>query len=156
MNILELHLTEKQQKLLKLLLEESKPIHVFTVEETQHRIAKELGITRQALNVHLRKLREAGLIRTGRGFIDLTERALKILNIKSADVFVLIKVHPTYREKVYFEIKKLPAIKLYRVTGEIDLIAVINQSNLNDFLRKISRIEGVRETITHVVIEVLK
>lgn len=149
-------LTEKQLQLLKLLLDRSRAIQVFTVEETQNKLAKELGITRQALNVHLRRLREEGYIRTGRGFIDLTEKALELLGIRTADVFVLVKIEPKLRSHAYSKIKALPVEKIYRVTGEIDLIAVVNQAKLDEFLRRISRIDGVKETITHVVIEVLK
>ncbi|HDD63571.1 MAG: AsnC family transcriptional regulator [Thermoprotei archaeon] len=149
-------LTDKQLQLLKLLLKKSKSMQIFTVTETQNELAKELGITRQALNVHLRKLRENGLIRTGRGFIDLTEKALEALGVKSADVFVLVRVEPRMRNHAYARIKALPVEKIYRVTGEIDLIIVVNQAHLDEFLRKISRIEGVEETVTHVVIESIK
>ena len=84
-----IRLTEKQLQLLKLLLSKSTPMQVFTVQETQNELARELGVTRQALNVHLRRLREEGLVRTGRGFIDLTEKALEVIGVKAADVFVL-------------------------------------------------------------------
>jgi len=151
-----LQLTEKQMQLLKLLFRKSQPLHVFSVRETQSELAHELGITRQALNIHLRKLREEGLIRTGRGFIDLTEKALELLGVKTAEVFVLVKVSPRERSQAYAKIRSLAVEKLYRVTGDVDLVAVVNQSKLNEFLRKLSHIEGVLETDTHVVIETLK
>jgi len=151
-----LHLTEKQMQLLKLLFRKSQPVHVFTIRETQSELARELGITRQALNIHLRRLREEGLIRTGRGFIDLTEKALELLGVKTAEVFVLVRIEPKARTQAYAKIKNLSAEKVYRVTGNVDIIAVVNQSKLDDFLKKVSRIEGVRETNTHVVIETLK
>jgi len=150
-------LTEKQLTILKYLLENSQGMEIFIVNKSQSELAKELGITRQALNVHLRKLREEGLIKTGRGFIMLTEKALEILGMRSAEVFVLVKVEPRARNQTYTRIvKTLPVEKVYRVTGEIDLIVVVNQSKLDEFLKQISRIEGVKETVTHVVIETLK
>ncbi|RLE95047.1 MAG: AsnC family transcriptional regulator [Thermoprotei archaeon] len=150
-------LTEKQLTILKYLLENSQGMEIFIVNKSQSELAKELGITRQALNVHLRKLREEGLIKTGRGFIMLTEKALEILGMRSAEVFVLVKVEPRARNQTYARIvKTLPVEKVYRVTGEIDLIVVVNQSKLDEFLKQISRIEGVKETVTHVVIETLK
>lgn len=149
-------LTEKQLQLLKLLLSKSTPMQVFTVQETQNELARELGITRQALNVHLRRLREEGLVRTGRGFIDLTEKALEVIGVKAADVFVLIKVEPRLRNQVYSKIKSLPVEKVYRVTGDIDLIVLVNQAKLDEFLREVSKLDGVKETITHVVIEAIK
>jgi len=151
-----IRLTEKQLQLLKLLLSKSVPMQVFTVQETQNELARELGVTRQALNVHLRRLREEGLVRTGRGFIDLTEKALEVIGVKAADVFVLIKVEPRLRSQAYMKIKSLPVEKIYRVTGDIDLIVLVNQAKLDEFLREASKIEGVKETITHVVIESLK
>ncbi len=149
-------LTEKQLRLLNMLFNMSKALRVYTVEKSQDTLAKELGITRQALNIHLRRLKEEGLIRTGRGFIDLTEKALKVLKAEATSAFVLIRVEPKFRQEVYKKVLKLPAEKIYRVTGEIDLIAIVGQSRLDSFLKELSAIEGVRETSAHIVIEALK
>ncbi|MEM4669849.1 MAG: winged helix-turn-helix transcriptional regulator, partial [Thermofilum sp.] len=65
-------LTEKQMELLRFLFNRSKPLRVHTVELSQRKISSELGISRQALNIHLRRLRELKFVRTGRGFIDVT------------------------------------------------------------------------------------
>lgn len=138
------------------LYKSSRSVNVLTVAKSQSKLARELGITRQALSIHLRKFKEAGLIRTGRGFIDLTEKALKVLKIRSADAFVFIKIQPQLRQVAYERIKKLPADKLYRVTGEIDLIAIVDQSMLDSFLRSVSKVEGVMSTSAHIVIESLK
>jgi DNA-binding MarR family transcriptional regulator len=81
-------LTDRQLQLLKLLYNISNSTKVFTVKRTQGELARELNLTRQALNVHLRRLREENLIRTGRGFIDLTERALQILGVGVSEAFV--------------------------------------------------------------------
>ncbi len=149
-------LTEKQLRLLHMLFNMSRAMRVYTVEKSQEALAKELGITRQALNIHLRRLKEEGLIRTGRGFIDLTEKAVRVLKAQTSSALVLIKVEPKLRQQAYKKIVKLPIEKLYRVTGEIDLVAIVDQSKLDQFLREISSIEGVKETSAHVVIEVLK
>ena len=74
-------LTSKQIELLKKFYKEGKTIEVRTVKKTQDEIASELGITRQALAIHLKSLKELGFIRTGRGFVDLTEKALKLLSL---------------------------------------------------------------------------
>jgi len=150
-------LTERQRFLLMKLYESSKSMNVYTVTKSQSELARELGITRQALSIHLRKFKEEGLIRTGRGFIDLTEKALKALQIRSADAFVFIKVQPQLRNEAYRKISKLQAInKLFRVTGDIDLIAVVDQSTLDKFLKDVSKVEGVVLTSAHIVIEPLK
>ncbi|RLF23995.1 MAG: AsnC family transcriptional regulator [Thermoprotei archaeon] len=156
MGYYEKQFTERQLRVLRMLYDRSKSMRVYTVEKSQSELAKELGITRQALSLHLRRLREEGLIRTGRGFIDLTEKALKVLGVQTQEAFVLIKVEPKLRDEAYRKIKGLPVSKLYRVTGEIDVIAVVDQAHLDEFLRKVSKIEGVERTSTHIVVQVLK
>ncbi len=123
------------------------------MERTQTEIAKRLGVTRQALNVHLRRLKELGYIRTGRGFVDLTDKALEALGLVTAEAFVAVRIEPKARNKAYSKIRSLPVERVYRVTGDIDLMVVVNQAMLDDILKQIARIEGVKETTTYVVIE---
>ncbi len=149
-------LTEKQIELLKYLFKKSKPLRVFTVTETQNRIAKDLGISRQALNAHLKKLRELGFLRTGRGFIDLTDKSLQILGKQSGEAIITLKIEPTKRLQIYSALRDLPVEKVYRVTGEIDVIVHVSQSILDDILNRINMLDGVRETRTYVVIETIK
>ncbi|MCQ5340883.1 MAG: helix-turn-helix domain-containing protein [Candidatus Methanomethylicia archaeon] len=151
-----LSLTEKSIRILRKLFESSEGTTVFTVKKTQSEIAKELNITRQALNVHLRKLKKEGLIRTGRGFIDITKDALQVLGLGTSDAFVFLKVEPNKREEVYKKIKELPATKIYRVTGEIDLIVLVPQTHLSQFLEKVTTIDGIRSTSSHVIVSTLK
>ncbi|RZN55824.1 MAG: AsnC family transcriptional regulator [Candidatus Methanomethylicota archaeon] len=151
-----LTLTEKSIRILRKLFESSEGTTVFTVKKTQSEIAKELNITRQALNVHLRKLKKEGLIRTGRGFIDITKDALQVLGLGTSDAFVFLKVEPNKREEVYKKIKELPATKIYRVTGEIDLIVLVPQTHLSQFLEKVTTIDGIRSTSSHVIVSTLK
>jgi len=146
-------LTEKQIEILRTLLGESRAVRVFTVEKTQTEIARKLGVTRQALNVHLRKLKELGYVRTGRGFVDLTDKALEALGLMTAEAFVAVRIEPKARNRAYSEIRRLPVEKVYRVTGDIDLMVVVNQAVLDDILKQIARIDGVKETTTYVVIE---
>ncbi len=149
-------LTEKQLELLQFLYERSRPLKVFTINETQQNISEKLGISRQALNIHLRRLKEMGLIRTGRGFIDLTEKALEVLGKKPGDAFIALKIEPHKRSEAYDQLKKLNVDKIYRVTGDIDVLLQLSQSSLDDVLNKISNINGVKETRTYVVIELVK
>jgi DNA-binding Lrp family transcriptional regulator len=150
-------LTEKQYSLLLKLYENSVETNMRSVNKSQSELANELGITRQALSVHLRKLKEGNLIRTGRGFVDLTEKALNIIEEKTNESFIIIKVQPQKRNQVYEQISKISCLKrAYRVTGEIDLIAVVNQSSLDEFLKEISKIDGITFTSAHVVITKLK
>ena len=148
-------LTSRQLKLLKKLYEDGKRIEVHTVEKTQDELAKELGITRQALSNHLKVLKELGYIRTGRGFIDLTDKALELLGEKKGDVFVFVKIEPTKRRQVYNAIKKLKIKKIYRVTGDVDLIIEADKTRLDEILEEIASLDGVKETNTHLVLETL-
>ncbi|WP_048150073.1 Lrp/AsnC family transcriptional regulator [Thermococcus sp. AM4] len=148
-------LTSRQLKLLKKLYEEGRPLEVHTVEKTQDELASELGITRQALSNHLKVLKELGYIRTGRGFIDLTEKALELLGEKKGDVFIFVRIEPTKRRQVYENVRKLKIKRIYRVTGDIDLVIEADKSKLDEILEEIASLDGVKETITHVVLEVL-
>ncbi|WP_297499937.1 Lrp/AsnC family transcriptional regulator [Thermococcus sp.] len=148
-------LTPRQLRLLRKLYEEGKRIEVHTVEKTQDELANELGITRQALSNHLKVLKELGYIRTGRGFIDLTDKALELLGEKKGDVFVFVKIEPTKRRQVYEKLKELKIKKIYRVTGDIDLIIEADKTKLDEILEEIASLDGVRETNTHLVLEVL-
>lgn len=149
-------LTDRQVQLLRMLYKISTSANVFTVKKTQGELAKELNLTRQALNIHLRRLREEGLIRTGRGFIDLTERALSTLGVGTTEAFVFLKIQPSKREYVYERIKKIASSKVFRVTGEIDLVAIVPQARLDMFLESVSGIDGVVSTSSHVVISLVK
>ncbi|WP_297074045.1 Lrp/AsnC family transcriptional regulator [Thermococcus sp.] len=148
-------LTPRQVKLLRKLYEDGKTIEVHTVEKTQDELAKELGITRQALSNHLKVLKELSYIRTGRGFIDLTDKALELLGEKKGDVFVFVKIEPTKRRHVYEAIRRLKIKKIYRVTGDVDLIIEADKTKLDEILEEIASLDGVRETNTHLVLEVL-
>jgi len=149
-------LTDRQIQILRMLYKISNSTNVFTVKKTQGELARELNLTRQALNIHLRRLREESLIRTGRGFIDLTEKALQTLGVGTSEAFVFLKIQPSQREHVYEKVRKLPSSKTFRVTGEIDLVAVVPQAQLDSFLESVSGIDGVISTSSHVVISIIK
>jgi len=150
----EVKLTSKQIELLRKLYNDGKPIEVHTVEKSQEELAKELKVTRQALSFHLKTLKEMGYIRTGRGFIDLTKKALEFLeNGKNNKAFIFVKIDPTKRKQVYEKIKGLNSIRAYRVTGNIDMVIEVDRTKFEEILDKISSIDGVKETVTHLIIE---
>ncbi|MBP1449537.1 MAG: AsnC family transcriptional regulator, partial [Thermoproteus sp.] len=118
--------------------------------------ARELGMTRQALAIHLKRLKELGLVRTGREFVDVTEKAVKFLKGQSNDVIVLVKVEPRYRDKVYDFAKKLPIEKALRLAGEYDLAVITQETVLDKVLDALNNAEGVRETKTFISIGTIK
>ncbi|MGC9152759.1 MAG: Lrp/AsnC ligand binding domain-containing protein [Vulcanisaeta sp.] len=153
---IERQLTERQLQVLQYLLKKAVPLKVYTVYADQDELARELGMTRQALSVHLKKLKDFGLIRTGREFVDVTEKALRVLRMSSNEAVILVKVQPRYRTITYEKIKELPIEKAYRVSGDYDLILITREVNVNDILRVLSMMEGIEDTKTFISLEIIR
>ena len=145
-------LTERQLDILRKLYHASIPMSVQTVKRTQKDLAKELKITRQALSNHLKRLRELKLIRTGRGFIDLSPDSLRLLGKSTDEAFIFLKVEPRKRVQVYEQITQLNPLRLHRVTGTVDMVVAVSGAELADFLSEVADIDGVVETSTHTVL----
>jgi DNA-binding Lrp family transcriptional regulator len=139
-----------------MLYEEGRSTTTYTLNVKQSELAKQLNISRQALNVHLRKLRAQGNIRTGRGFIDVTEKGLAVLGVSVNPAFVFIKVSPFKRVHVYAEIIKFPVERMYRVTGDMDAIVQVEREKLDDALKKLAGIDGIEDTKSYVTVQTLK
>ncbi|NIU39075.1 helix-turn-helix domain-containing protein [Candidatus Bathyarchaeota archaeon] len=148
--------TGKPLRLLHMLYKTGKPITTYTIQLKQSELAQQLNISRQALNVHLRKLRDNGHIRTGRGFIDVTEKGLSTLGISVNPAFVFVKVSPLRRGEVYQQLSKLPIERIFRVTGDMDAIIVIEQGKLDETLKKLAAVKGIQDTKSYVTIQTLK
>lgn len=149
-------LTKRSAQLLKILYEKGKSTTTHTLSIKQGELARQLGISRQALNVHLRKLRDLNYIRTGRGFIDITEKGLNTLGISSTPAFVLLKVIPHKRMYVYDKVKELAVQKAFRIAGDVDAILIVDRGKLDETLKKLYAMEGVHDTKSYVTIETLK
>ena len=149
-------LTKRSIQLLKLLYEKGKMTSTYSVHIRQNDLAKELGISRQALNLHLKRLRNLNYIRTGRGFIDVTEKGLNALGFSSTPAFIFIKVSPRKRGEVYGKVREIALQRAFRVAGDVDAILVVDRDKLNEVLRRLSEIEGVKDTRSYVAIESLK
>jgi len=149
-------LSGRPLRILSILYDKSRSVNIFTIRMKQSELAEELGITRQALNVHLRKLRDRGYIRTGRGFIDLTEMGTEALGLSSKLNFLFVKVLPVRRADVYKRVCELPVRRVFRVTGDMDLIVAVDGDKLDSVLDEISRLDGVEDTRSYITIEVLK
>ncbi|MCK4478409.1 Lrp/AsnC family transcriptional regulator [Candidatus Bathyarchaeota archaeon] len=152
----EVVLTGRPVRLLRMLYERGKIITTYTLRIKQNDLAAQLGISRQALNVHLRKLRDQGYIRTGRGFIDVTEKGLTLLGISANPAFVFLKISPLKRKEAYEEIFQFPIQRVFRVAGDVDALLVIQQENLDIALKKLANVDGVLDTRTYITIQTLK
>jgi len=149
-------LTRRSVQLLKMLYERGKTTSTYSLRVKQDELAKQLGISRQALNVHLRKLRDLSYIRTGRGFIDVTEKGLNALGIASNPAFILVKVSPLKRMYAYEKVKELKVQKAFRIAGDVDALLIVDREKLDEVLKKLSSIDGIQDTKSYVTIEAIK
>lgn len=149
-------LTGRTVRLLRLLYEKGEARSVYSVQIKQGELAKQLGISRQALNVHIKKLRELKYVRTGRGFIDITEIGASMLRTSSNPAFIFVKAPPIQRAQVYQQIGDLPVRKAFRVTGDVDAILIVESEELDQVLSVLSKIDGVEDTKSYVAIEPIK
>ena len=149
-------LTKRSVQLLKTLYKRGKSTTTYTLRVKQDELSEQLGISRQALNVHLRKLKNTGYIRTGRGFIDVTEEGLNALGVSTAPAFILLKVSPVKRIHVYEKIKEFGVTRAFRIAGEVDALIVVERESLDETLKKLYAIEGIEDTRSYVTIETIK
>jgi DNA-binding Lrp family transcriptional regulator len=149
-------LTKRSVQLLRMLYEKGKSTTTYTLRVKQDELSTQLGISRQALNVHLRKLKSRGYIRTGRGFVDVTEKGLSALGVSTTPAFILIKVSPVKRIQVYDKIKEIVVSKAFRIAGEVDALLIVERETLDEILKKLYAINGVQDTRSYVTIETIK
>jgi DNA-binding Lrp family transcriptional regulator len=149
-------LTKRSIQLLKTLYDKGTSTNTYTLRLKQDELSKQLGISRQALNVHLRKLKGSGYIRTGRGFIDVTEKGLNALGVSTTPAFIFIKVLPTKRIEVYEKIRDLAIARAFRIAGDEDALIMVERENMDETLKKLYTIDGIKDTRSYVTIEVIK
>lgn len=82
-------------------------------------------------------------------FIEIADNVIK------KEAFILVEILPKQREKVYEEIRNIPDIEAYEVTGDVDIIVKTTQKNIDDVVDKIGEIDGVTKTTTYGVIKQL-
>jgi DNA-binding Lrp family transcriptional regulator len=138
------------------LYEQGKSATTYTVPVKQSELAEQFGISRQALNVHLRKLRNHGCVRTGRGFIDVTEKGLNLLGVSVNPAFVFIKVSPLRRGETYEKLTGFPIQRIFRVAGDMDMMLIVERDKLDDALQKVASLDGVQDTKSYITIQTVK
>jgi DNA-binding Lrp family transcriptional regulator len=139
-----------------LLYEKGKSTNAYTLHLKQDELARQLNISRQALNVHLRKLRDLSYIRTGRGFIDVTDEGLSALGMSSTPAFIFIKVSPLKRSYVYDKIKELAVQRAFRIAGDVDALVITERRQLDEVLKRLSSIDGIQDTKSYIAIETIR
>ncbi|MEM3700181.1 MAG: Lrp/AsnC family transcriptional regulator [Candidatus Bathyarchaeia archaeon] len=149
-------LTRRSIQLLRMLYEKGKSTSTYTLHVKQDELAKQLGISRQALNIHLRKLRDLNYIRTGRGFIDVTEKGLEALGVSANPAFVFLKVSPHKRMYAYEKVKELALQRAFRIAGDVDALLIVDRGKLDEVLKRLASIDGIQDTKSYVTIEAIK
>jgi len=149
-------LTGRPLRLLYSLYAQGRPSTVYTIKIRQRELAERLGVTRQALNIHLRELRNRGCIRTGRGFIDITEEGLGLLGGSANVTFVFIRVSASKSEEVYQKMANLPVRRIYRVAGDMDALLILDRERLREVLQKLTSMDEVEDTKTYITDQTIK
>jgi len=149
-------LTGRPLRLLYSLYAQGRPSTVYTIKIRQRELAERLGVTRQALNIHLRELRNRGYIRTGRGFIDVTEEGLGLLGGSANVSFVFIRFYPSKREEAYQKMANLPVRRIYRVAGDMDALLILDRERLQEVLRKLNAMDEIQDAKTYITEKTIK
>jgi DNA-binding Lrp family transcriptional regulator len=102
------------------------------------------------------QLKNRGYIRTGRGFIDVTDKGLNALGVSTTPAFILLKVSPIKRIHVYDQIRELAVSRAFRIAGEVDALIIVERDNLDEILKKLYDIDGIEDTRSYVTIEEIK
>ena len=149
-------LSGRPLRLLRMLYANGKSEKSYSINVKQSELAKQLNISRQALSSHLHKLRRNGYIRTGGGFIDITEKGLIVLGVSTNPAFVFIKVSAIKKDEVCQKLQGFPIQQIFRVKDDINTILVVELEKMNETLQKLGSIEGIEETKSYVTVEALK
>jgi len=136
----------KSLQILELVFKKGNRKTVYSARIAQADLACALHITRQALNQHLKKLRESGYAQVGRGFINVTEDGLRALGYRKDPVIITVRVSPQRRSDAFEKMKSLPAIEVFRVAGDADVVLIVEQHTLEQVLETLSDIDGILET----------
>jgi len=149
-------LTGRPLRLLYSLYTQGGPLTVYTIKIRQRELAERLGVTRQALNIHLRELRNRGYIRTGRGFIDVTEEGLGLLGGSANVTFIFIRFSSSKREEAYQKMVDLPVRRIYRVAGDMDALLILDRERLQEVLQKLASMDEIQGTKTYIPDQTIK
>lgn len=138
--------TVKSLRILRLLSGSGHRKVVYNVSVGQADLARKLHMTRQALSLHFKKLKESGFVQIGRGFVNITEDGLRAAGYRKDPVIVTLRVLPQRRSEAIERISRLPVIEIFRVTGDVDVVLIVEQDRLDHVLELLSEIDGIIET----------
>jgi Lrp/AsnC family transcriptional regulator, involved in the regulation of lysine biosynthesis len=131
---------EKDKQIIKILKEDSRSGYGD--------IGAKVGLSEGAVRKRIKTLSDENVIR---------KFTVKIGVAESAQAITLLATNPTYPTvEVSKKIQAMPNVEtIYEVTGEYDIVAVINGlsvTEVNECIEKIRRVEGIMKTNTMIVL----
>jgi DNA-binding Lrp family transcriptional regulator len=131
---------ETDKKIIKILKDDSRTGYV--------EIGNQIGLSEGAVRKRIKTLTDDCTIR---------KFTIKIGVAEGAEAIILLTVNPSYpTQEVTKRIQSIPNVEtIYEVTGEYDIVAVINGINVvevNECIEKIRRVEGIMKTNTMIVL----
>jgi len=131
---------ETDKKIIKILKDDSRAGYV--------EISNQVNLSEGAVRKRIKTLTDNGSIR---------KFTIKIGTTQGAEAITLLTANPSYpTQEVTKRIQQIPNVEtIYEVTGEYDIIAVINGMNVvevNECIEKIRRVEGITKTNTMIVL----
>ncbi len=118
------------------------------------RLAKSLKVSESTIYLRIKKLRDNGILR---GFtVDIDHRKLG----KDTIAYVFVKTAPRQHQRATKIIQNIEEIyEIYEITGEYQLLLKIiteSRRKLSEIVRRIRRVDGVREIYVTLVLETYK
>lgn len=141
-------ITDRELNILRRLVEDGR------VTYTQ--IARDLGMSPAGVMKKVKKLEELGIIKGYTALVDHAKLG------KGYKYIILVRAEPgkhTEVAKKVVEVAPQNVLEVHEITGPYDIIVKLvagDQHELNELLKKILGIPGVRETNTSLVLETVK
>jgi len=139
---------EKEIKVLRMLVDDGRITYTG--------IAKKLGMSPAGVMKKVRKLEEFGIIKGYTAIVDHTKLR------KPYKYIIMIKAEPGKHLDVAKAIQtnmKESVLEVHTITGPYDVIVKLlagNSEELNELLKKLHSIDGVRETNTSLILETIE
>lgn len=116
--------------------------------ESYGNLGKKVGLSEGAIRKRIKTLRNLGIIR---------RFTIKIGEVEGTEAIILLATSPSSpTQEVSKRIKEISNVEtIYEVTGEYDIIAIINGMNIvevNECIEKIRRVKGIMKTNTMIVL----
>ncbi len=123
---------------------------------TYTQIARELGMSPAGVMKKVKKLEELGIVKGYTALIDHSKLG------KGSKYIILLETEPGKHSEVARKVVEVlgnSVLEVHEITGQYDVLLKViagSQSELNEILRKIQGIQGLRDTNTSLVLDTIK